>query len=118
VAPKLLFDQNLAPRLVRDLAELYPGSAHVRDLKLHTADDDAVWQAAGAGGFVIVTKDDDFRQRSFLRGHPPKVVWVRIGNCRTADVAALLRARHTDVVDFVADALPAVLVLSRPRQGS
>ena len=31
---KLLFDQNLAPRLARSLADLYANSAHVRELEL------------------------------------------------------------------------------------
>ncbi len=70
--PPLLFDQNLAPALARRLADRYPGSAHVRDAGLAAADDEAVWAHAGAGGYAIVTKDDDFRQRSFLLGPPPK----------------------------------------------
>jgi predicted nuclease of predicted toxin-antitoxin system len=111
---KLLFDQHLAPGLVRRLADLYPGSAHVRDFGLQAADDEAIWARAGADGFAIVTKDDDFRQRSFLRGPPPKVVWVRLGNCRTADIEALLRARHADVLAFEADPEAALLVLSAP----
>ena len=78
MAVKLLFDENLAPRLARDVADVFPGSAPVRDLGLQAADDEAVWaRAAAADGLVVVTKDDDFRQRSFLRGHPPKVVWAR-----------------------------------------
>lgn len=69
-APRLLLDQNLAPVLARRLADLYPDSAHVREFGLATADDEAVWTHAVAHGFVIVTKDDDFRQRSALRGAP------------------------------------------------
>ena len=38
-APRLLLDQNLAPVLARRLAELYPGSAHVREFGLQAADD-------------------------------------------------------------------------------
>jgi hypothetical protein len=64
--PRLLLDQNLAPALARRLADLYPDSAHVRDLGLAAADDEAVWEHAAARGFTIVTKDDDFRQRSVL----------------------------------------------------
>lgn len=67
--PKLLFDQNLSPRLARVLASLYPGSAHVRDVGLAEADDEVIWVHAATYGYVIVTKDDDFRQRSFVRGH-------------------------------------------------
>jgi predicted nuclease of predicted toxin-antitoxin system len=113
---RLLFDQNLAPRLARDLADLFPDSAYVRDLHLQAASDEHICVQAAAGGFVIVTKDDDFRQRSFLRGHPPKVIWVRLGNCRTADVAGLLRAREADVRAFIADPQLALLLLARRRR--
>jgi predicted nuclease of predicted toxin-antitoxin system len=34
-----------------------------------------------------VSKDTDFHQRSFLFGGPPKVVWIRLGNCSTEDIA-------------------------------
>lgn len=99
---------------MRQLADLYPGSAHVRELALAAADDEAIWAHAAAHGVLIVTKDDDFRQRSFLRGAPPKVVWVRLGNCRTADVEVLLRGRHADVAAFAANREATLLVLARP----
>ncbi|MBI2215693.1 MAG: DUF5615 family PIN-like protein [Candidatus Rokubacteria bacterium] len=114
---KLLFDQNLSPRLVRRLVDLYPNSAHVRDFGLAAADDEPVWRHAAAEGFAIVTKDDDFRQRSFLRGPPPKVVWVQLGNCRTAHVEATLRARSAEVLAFGADPQSALLVLTREPAG-
>lgn len=64
--PSLLFDRNLVPGLARRLADLSPGSAHVRDVGLAAADGEVVWAHALAGGWVIVTNDDDFRQRSFV----------------------------------------------------
>lgn len=71
---KLLFDHNLSFRLVQQLGDICPGSTHVADFSMACANDDVIWQHAARNGFVIVSKDDDFRQRSFLRGHPPKVV--------------------------------------------
>jgi predicted nuclease of predicted toxin-antitoxin system len=71
---KLLFDQNLSHRLVEALKEDYPGSQHVRDVGLKEASDEAVWQYAAQHGLIIVTKDADFHQRSFLLGQPPKVI--------------------------------------------
>jgi predicted nuclease of predicted toxin-antitoxin system len=109
---KLLFDQNLSHRLVLQLAAEFPGSAHVRDLALATATDAAVWAHAAANGFVIVSKDTDFQQRALLHGHPPKVIWVRLGNCPTAAVAALLRSRLADIQAFEADPLASFLALS------
>ena len=87
-SPRLLLDQNLAASLVRRLADLYPGSAHVREVGLARADDEAIWSLAASSGYVIVTKDDDFRQRSLLRGAPR--TW---SGCAWA-TAALPRLRH------------------------
>jgi predicted nuclease of predicted toxin-antitoxin system len=110
---KLLFDQNLAPRLVADLADIYPNSKHVRDFGLERADDTLVWGTAAKEGLAVVTKDDDFRQRSFMFGAPPKVVWVRMGNCKTSEVEALLRERCQDLLNFESDPAAALLMLSR-----
>ena len=87
---KLFFDQNLSPALVRRLADVYPDSAHVLDAGLDKADDRAVWRFARQHGFAIVSKDGDFRQLSFLIGAPPKIIWVRLGNCTTRDIEAVI----------------------------
>ena len=97
---KLLFDQNLSPRLVQLLAGVYPGSAHVMDIGLSAADDRAIWAFARERGFAIVSKDGDFRQLSFLAGPPPKVIWVRLGNCTTDDIVTALRQRADDLQEF------------------
>jgi predicted nuclease of predicted toxin-antitoxin system len=113
VAHRLLLDENLSPVLARSLADLFPGSAHVRDLSLAAADDESIWGRAAADGFVIVTKDDDFRQRSFLRGAPPKVVWLRLGNCRTAEIENAIRLWAPEIREFADDAITSLLVLTR-----
>jgi predicted nuclease of predicted toxin-antitoxin system len=109
---KLLYDENLSPRLVGLLAAEFPGSQHVRDVGLAAAPDPTVWAYAAAQGLVIVSKDADFQHRALLLGHPPKVVWLRLGNCATAVVASLLRARHADLLAFEADPLASLLALS------
>ena len=100
---------------MRLLADLFPGSAHVQVFGLQTASDEAVWRQAAEGGFVLVAKDDDFRQLAFLRGAPPKIIWVALGNCSTAQIEAALRARHTDIMAFEADPMAALFVITRPR---
>ena len=69
---KLLFDQNLSRRLVGTLSIDYPESSHVTEVGLETATDAEIWTYAGEHGFVIVSKDSDFRQLAFLHGPPPK----------------------------------------------
>jgi predicted nuclease of predicted toxin-antitoxin system len=97
---KLLLDPNLSPRLARTLAAIYPDTTHVRDVGLQAADDDAVWAFASAHGFVIVSKDADFHQRSFVFGPPPKVVWIRRGNCSTVEIEGILRSHEADLLAF------------------
>lgn len=109
---RLLFDENLSPGLVGLLALEFPGSEHVRNVGLAAAVDPLVWSYAASQGFVIVSKDSDFQHRSLLLGHPPKVVWVRLGNCSTAAVATLLRARQGDLLAFEADPVSSLLVVS------
>jgi predicted nuclease of predicted toxin-antitoxin system len=77
---KLLFDENVSPRLTELLAAEYPESTHVRDVGLTGKPDEQIWDYARDNGLTIVSKDDDFRQRSFLKGAPPKIVWLQVGN--------------------------------------
>jgi predicted nuclease of predicted toxin-antitoxin system len=112
---KLLFDHNLSYKLVGRLADLFPDSVHVRNVNLHAADDRTVWEHARANGFAIVSKDEDFHQLSFLYGTPPKVVWVRLGNCTTADIEHALRRHHTDFLNFDANEEGAFLVVGSRR---
>jgi predicted nuclease of predicted toxin-antitoxin system len=95
------------------LKDLFPSSAHVREVGLKEADDDAVWEYAKQNGFMIISKDADFHQRSFLFGHPPKVIWVRLGNCSTAEVERLLRRHFSAIQAFYNDVEAAFLSLSR-----
>ena len=108
---KLLFDQNLSPLLTRMLESLYSGSIHVRDVNLSRASDEEVWNYARANEMTIISKDSDFQQRSFLFGHPPKVVWIRCGNCSTKEIEALLRSSRRDMELFGDDPDGAFLAL-------
>jgi predicted nuclease of predicted toxin-antitoxin system len=82
------------------LADLYPESLHVTQIGLGGGTDEAVWIAAAAHGCVLLTRDEDFHRLSVLRGAPPKVVWLRLGNASTEEVARLLRERRGDVGRF------------------
>jgi predicted nuclease of predicted toxin-antitoxin system len=109
---KLLFDENLSHHLVTQLATEFPGSIHVRNVGHASAPDADVWAYAAANGFASVSKDIDFQQRALFHGHSPKVSRVRLGNCPTAAVAALLRCRYADIQAFEADPIACFLALS------
>ena len=105
---KCLFDENLSPRLVRELASFWPGSNHV-----HTrgASDEAIWAFARDHELTIISKDDDFRSLALVRGAPPKVVWLQVGNASTSHVAGLLRANAQHLMAFSLDPLEALFSL-------
>ena len=109
---KLLLDHNLSPRLMRMLADRYPQCAHVHHIGMDRASDTEVWQYAAEHGFTIVSKDADFHQRSLLLGSPPKVVWLRIGNCSVAESEAILRERYIAIRHFIEESEADFLVLS------
>ncbi len=97
---KLLFDHNLSPRLVDKLVAIYPNSQHVFLLGLDQADDRILWEYAKQNEFIIVTRDADFNELSILRGYPPKVIWVRRGNCSTKQIEEILRGNLEDIQAF------------------
>ena len=109
---KLLLDENLSPALVLSLLGTYPETAHVRDFGLNSASDPTVWQHAAREGYTIVTKDADFHHRSFLYGYPPRIIWIRRGNCSTKDIAALLVKRRDEIEAFHSSADRSFLVLA------
>jgi predicted nuclease of predicted toxin-antitoxin system len=108
---KRLLDHHLSYKLVGCLADLCPDAAHVRTINLHAADDRTVWGYARANGFAIASIEEDFHQLSCLDGAPPKVVWVRLGHCTTADIEHALRRHLTDVSNFDATEEGACLIV-------
>jgi predicted nuclease of predicted toxin-antitoxin system len=108
---KLLFDQNLSPKLVERLETLFPGSEHVDELGLGQASDEIVWSYARQHDLAIVSKDADFSEFSVLRGFPPKVIWIRLGNCTTAEIEAVLQKHHAALLAFKVDSSVGILEL-------
>ena len=99
----LLFDQNLSPCLITHLRDIYPDASHVSLLGLDRANDQDVWQYARDNEYTIVTKDSDFNESVITRGFPPKVVWIRRGNCTTSEIETILRSHWEDIKTFNED---------------
>ena len=97
---KLLFDQNLSPRLVQQRADLFPESDHVQSLGLDRSPDTPLWNFARDNDFLIVTKDVDFSDRSAIAGYPPKIIWIRLGNSTTSEIESKIRTNHKHIETF------------------
>ena len=111
MAGPLLFDENLSPRLASAMAGFFPGSIHIRDVGLKGAADLEIWSFAQQHGFTIVTKDDDFRGLSLLRGAPPKVLWLVVGNTSTQTISRILLTRRDVIVAFIKEPNTSLLTL-------
>jgi predicted nuclease of predicted toxin-antitoxin system len=108
---KLLFDENLSPKLTRLAADLFPESQHIRDAGLTGLGDDNIWIYAKTNGFTIISMDKDFYQRALLYGAPPKFIWLRLGNCTRDDLLALIQGHERDISAFETSP-ESVLILS------
>ena len=111
---KLLFDQNLSDQLIMRLSDLFPNSIHTKTIGLNTAADAELWDYARKNDYLIVSKDADFSNRSVIHGHPPKVIWLRLGNCPTSTVENILRSHYSDIKKFTNDPSRGLLMLLSP----
>ena len=108
---RLLFDENLAPRLAELVADLFPGSLHVSSIELGSTTDAVIWEYAKANEFTFVTKDKDFAGLSMVRGAPPKVVLVQTGNSSTALIEGVIRTNAIRLSEFERDSKRSLLIL-------
>ncbi len=109
---KLLLDENLSERIIPQITDLYPKSAHVKALALIQSEDVLIWEYAKANDFVIASKDSDFHQRSLLYGHPPKFIYLCVGNCPTSKVVQILRDNYATISQFEKAEQESILVLA------
>ena len=108
---KLLFDHNLSPRLIALLHDQFPESNHVHLLGLSAVDDKVVREYACENDYLIVTKDSDFSDLCLLLGFPPKIIWIRRGNCSTNAIESILRENFASIVRLVNDPNSGVLTI-------
>lgn len=109
---KLLFDENLSPKLSNRLADIFPNSLHVRDVDMKSTVDPIVWDYAKSNDLIIVSKDSDMHDLSLVFGSPPKVIWIRLGNCSTSQVEQLLRREFDAITLFYEDKYLSLLALA------
>jgi predicted nuclease of predicted toxin-antitoxin system len=110
----LLLDENLSTRLVRKIADLFPGATHVSSEGLLRASDEAIWDYARENQLCILTADADFYELAISRGSPPKVVWLRGCDYPTEVAAGLVRSQAIRISQFLQDPERSVLIL-RPK---
>ena len=84
----------------------------MRDVGLRGAEDEQIWAHARAHGLTIVSKDTDFRERSYVESFPPKIIWLDVGNAGTVRIAQLVRAERERVERFERQNEASLMILS------
>jgi len=110
---KLLLDQNLSHKLVTVLEVQFPGTSHVLRLELDKSSDSEVRDYAQQRGFTLATKNTDMVDLCVFRGAPPKVLWLRLGNCSTTLIHEVFERDADRIRAFIADDSRVVLSLFR-----
>ncbi|MCX6326534.1 MAG: DUF5615 family PIN-like protein [Bacteroidia bacterium] len=100
---KLLFDQNIAYRILKRLSDFYSESSHVKTEDLMNASDIEIWEYAKNNEFTIVSLDSDFNDINLVKGFPPKIIWIKTGNLDTDEIAQLLEKHRLEIEAFFAD---------------
>ena len=98
---KLLFDQNISPRIVRQIETYFLGSKQVRHVGLEDASDEEIFNYAKRNNFSVVTFDSDFVDLNVIRGIPPKIIWLKTGNLTTKSISELLRKNILAIHKFL-----------------
>ena len=97
----LLFDQNISFRIISKIETNFPEAKQVRQPGIKNHSDLEIWKYAKENKFTIVTFDADFFDLANLKGHPPKIIWLRFGNTRTDFLADLLNSKNLLIKDFI-----------------
>ena len=100
---KLLFDENISYRVVKQILHLFPDSQPANRLKLVSKEDGLIWAYAKANDFTIITYDEDYEELSQLRGWPPKVILLRTGNLSNQQLTNLIVGNANAINDFLND---------------
>ena len=92
-----LVDGQLPPALADWLIKQGHSAEHVYDINLRDADDIVIWNYALSGGAIIVTKDEDFAERTARTTSGPVIVWLRIGNATNRVLLQWLTPRWAEI---------------------
>jgi predicted nuclease of predicted toxin-antitoxin system len=98
---KLLFDNNISHRVLSRLGDVFSESSHVMLEELDQSSDLDVWNFAKKNDYCVVTKDSDFNDLAFLKGTPPKVIWLKLGNCKVGDIENIFTQYSDEILDFL-----------------
>ena len=88
---KFLVDNQLPSALARFLVSQGLDCKHVLEVGLGEATDVEIWGYASRNDCVVISKDEDFLHLANARLSEARLVWIRLGNCRTTVLLAAIK---------------------------
>lgn len=111
---KILVDQNISFRLVQRIEHVFDEIGHVKSLGLTNAKDLQIFMTARHQGFAaVLTQDEDFYNLLLEHGTPPKIIWLRTGNCSTTFLSKVILRNAEHIQDFLEDEMQDCLEIYR-----
>jgi len=99
---KLLLDENLSWRMIKQLKPFFAEVVHASELKIsQPADDISIWNYAKKYDFTIISKDDDFEKIVLLRKAPPKLIYLKTFNLSTKGLLDLIIENKEKLFEFI-----------------
>jgi len=99
---KILFDENLSWRMIKQLTPFFTEVVHASELKIiQPANDISIWNYAKKNGFTIISKDDDFEKIVLLSKAPPKLIYLKTYNLDTKKLVNLILENKDKIIEFV-----------------
>jgi predicted nuclease of predicted toxin-antitoxin system len=106
---KLLFDNNISHRVLARISDIFTDTNHVMLENLDESSDEKVWYFARHNNYTIVTKDSDFNDLAIYKGTPPKIIWIKLGNCKVVEIENILRKNENAIKIFLDESTSTIL---------
>jgi predicted nuclease of predicted toxin-antitoxin system len=99
---RVLIDQNISHRILPHISPLFEEVAHVKALDWIDWNDHDIFMSARKLLFdAVITLDEDFNKLLLQHGKPPKIIWLKTGNCSTSKLSAVIISHKETILNFL-----------------
>lgn len=110
---KILIDENLPKSLAKTFSEFSIEANHVSEFNLLKQNDNVIWSFAIKESMTIISKDNDFYSLSVLKGYPPKIIFLQIGNCSVSNLKNILLSKKEIILEFLENDVNGLLIIQK-----
>ena len=101
---KFLIDTQLPHQLVKRLKELGVDARHTTYFPDgHLLDDARIIEIAIEQGRIIFTKDTDFQDNFLIKGAPPRILLLKLGNVSNKDLFEIIESIYEKIEQLFED---------------